>query len=87
MLLVQLLQLFGSIIVPEDVLVIILQLQARRDRIVVRIILDILQRRLDHRFIELFSCDAVKQRQLHLTGNLHHLSDLVGQALARRHKR
>ena len=83
----QLLQLFGSIIVPEDVLVIILQLQTRRDRIVVRIILDILQRRLDHRLIKLFGCYTVKQRQLHLTGNLHHLGDLVRQALARRHKR
>ena len=75
-------QLFISGIRAEQIAVDRTQQQARRNRVVVWVILNILHHRLDKRLLQLLGRHPIKERQLQLTGNLHDLLQRVGHPLA-----
>ena len=75
-------QLFISGIYAEQIAVDRAQQQARRNRVVVWVILDVLHHRLDERLLQLLGRHPIKERQLQLTSNLHDLLQRISQPLA-----
>ena len=79
---VTLAQLFISGIYAKQIAVDCAQQQARRNRIVVWVILNILHHRLDERLLQLLGRHPIKERQLQFAGNLHDLLQRISQPLA-----
>ena len=75
-------QLFISGIYAKQIAVDRAQQQARRNRVVVWVILNILHRRLDERLLQLLGRHPIKERELQLASNLHDLLQRIGQPLA-----
>ena len=80
-------QLFISGIYAKQIAVDRAQQQARRNRVVVWVILNILHRRLDECLLQLLGRHPIKERQLQLTGNLHNLLQRISHPLACRQQR
>ena len=79
-------QLIVRFVVAEQRFVHCFKQQPRRNCIKVWIVFNVLQRRLDYRFIQLLCRHAVKKRQPQFARNLHNFRDLVRQTLARLHE-
>ena len=78
----QLFKLSFVSIIAEYLLVYSSQQQSRRNCVKVRVVFDILDCRLDKRFIKLLSSNAVKQCQLQFGRYLRYFRNLVWQTFA-----
>ena len=80
MLLVELLEVIRALVVAENALVDGLEQESCRHDIERRVILDVLQRDLDDRLIQLLGGDAVEERELQLRGDLGDPGDVLVEA-------
>lgn len=79
---VQLLEFLVGGEVAEHTLVDGLEQQAGRNRVELRVVLHVLQRHLDDRFVELLRRDAVEESELKFRGDLGDPGDLFREATA-----